>query len=158
MRNPFLGAARATKLGAQLDAAASSLIAVLELMDAEHWSVVSAPSVWSIGREAAHVAEAAVYHQWIVRLTIGERVSARRPAIERQELTTSLTRGQAVDRIRDRTAEGVALIRCLADDQLDLLTRPPRARASTLGETIDHVLIGHYDAHRLEIERKLRDM
>ena len=118
---------------------------------------VPAPGVWSIGKDAAHVAEAAAYHQWIVRLTIGEKVSSRRPAIERQELTTELTPIQAVDLLRQRTAAGAALIRSLSDDQLDLPTRPPRARASLLAETIEHVLIGHYDVHRREIERKLRD-
>jgi hypothetical protein len=149
--------ARVRKLVTDLDAAATALIAVLEGVDVQRWMLVPAPGAWSIGKEAAHVAEAAAYHQWIVRLTIGEKVSTRRPAIERQELTTALMPKQAIDLVRQRTAEGGALIQSLSDDQLDLPTRPPRPRASQLGETIEHVLIGHYDVHRREIERKLRN-
>jgi hypothetical protein len=113
--------------------------------------------VWSVGKDAAHVAEAAAYHQWIVRLTIGQNVSWRRPIIERQELTTTMTAQQALDLIRQRTEEGAALISSLSDEQLDLPTRPPRARGQALADTIELVLIGHYDVHRRDIERKLRD-
>ena len=35
-------------------------------------------------------------------------------------------------------------------------TRPPRARSQVLAETIELVLIGHYDAHRDDIEAKRR--
>jgi len=149
--------ARAMKLGADLDAVAAALIAVLEGVDAERWAAIPEPAVWSIGKEAAHVAEATAYHQWIVRLTIGEKVSSQRPAIERKELTTEFSPTQAVDLIRQLTAKGAALIRSLTDDQLELPTRPPRARASVLVETIEQVLIAHYDGHRREIEQKLRD-
>jgi hypothetical protein len=50
-----------------------------------------------------------------------------------------------------------ALVRGLADDQLDLPTRPPRARSGRLAETIELVLIGHYHGHRREIETKLEE-
>ena len=149
--------ARATKLEADLHAAASALISVVERIEPERWTHVPSPSVWSVGKDAAHVAEAAVYHQWIVRLTIGQKVSGRRPVIERQELTTIMTREQAVDLIRQRTDEGAALISSLSDEQLAMPTRPPRARGQLLADTIQLVLIGHYDAHRRDIERKLRD-
>ena len=33
-------------------------------------------------------------------------------------------------------------------------TRPPRAKGQRLGETIERVLIGHYDMHLLDIERR----
>ena len=151
------GAARATNLEADLHAAASALITVLERIEPERWIHVPGPSVWSVGKDAAHVAEAAGYHQWIVRLTIGQKVSGRRPAIERQELTTNMTREQAVDLIRQRTDEGAALISTLSDEQLAMPTRPPRARGQVLADTIQLVLIGHYDGHRRDIERKLRD-
>jgi hypothetical protein len=52
--------------------------------------------------------------------------------------------------------EGASLILDLTHEQLDLPTRPPRARGQLLGETIERVLIGHYDTHRAEIEAKLR--
>ncbi len=55
-----------------------------------------------------------------------------------------------------RTLEGAGLIASLTDDQLTLPTRPPRAQGEALAGTIERVLIRHYDAHRREIERKLR--
>ena len=150
-------AGRAARLEADLHFAASALISVLERIEPERWMHVPGPSVWSVGRDAAHVAEAAVYHQWIVRLTIGQKVSGRRPVLERQELTTTMTIEQAVDLIRQRTDEGAALITSLSNEQLALPTRPRRARAQILADTIQLVLIGHYDAHRRDIERKLRE-
>jgi uncharacterized damage-inducible protein DinB len=151
------GSARATRLEADLRAAASALLSVLEGVEPERWTHVPGPSVWSIGKDAAHVAEAAAYHQWIVRLTIGQNVPARRPVLERQELTTTMTTDQAVALIRRRTDEGAALIASLSDEQLAMPTRPPRARAQVLADTIQLVLIGHYDAHRRDIDRKLRN-
>jgi len=147
----------ASKLEADLIAAAEALISALERIEPERWAQVPAPHVWSIGKDAAHVAEAAVYHQWIVRRTIGERVPSRRPSIEREELTTTMTLAQAVDLIRERTREGATLIASLTEDQLALPTRPPRARDQQLAATIESVLIGHYDAHHRDIERKLSD-
>ena len=52
--------------------------------------------------------------------------------------------------------EGERLLLSLTDAKLDLPTRPPRARNERLAETIDRVLIGYYDAHRRDIEGKLR--
>ena len=101
--------------------------------------------MWSIGKDVEHVIEAAGYHQWIVRLTIGEKVSSRRPVLERKQLTTDLSPQQAVALLRNRTEEGVELILGLTDEQLNLPTRPPRARSQALAETIELVLIGHYE-------------
>ena len=151
------GSARASRLVADLRAAAAALVSSLEGIEPERWAHVSGPSGWSVGKDAAHVAEAAVYHQWIVRRTIGQSVSSRRPAIERQERTTALTTQQAVDLIRRRTEDGAALIETLTDEQLALPTRPVRPRAPTLADVIELVLIGHYDTHRRDIERKLSD-
>ncbi len=156
MKSPA-GSARATKLAADLRAAAAALIAVLEGIEPERWTHVPSSSFWSVGKDAAHVAEAAVYHQWIVRLTIGQRVPSGRPVIERRQLTTTMTADQAIELIRQRTAEGAALIASLSDEQLALPTRPPRARGEPLADTIERVVIGHYDVHRRDIERKLRD-
>jgi DinB superfamily len=151
------GPARATALQADLHRAAGALILVLQRVDPDRWTQIPGPAVWSIGKDAEHVAEAALYHQWIVRRTIGSAASSRRPAIERRELTTAMTATQAVDLILQRSEESGALIASLDDDQLALPTRPPRARAQALADTIDRVLIGHYDAHRRAIERKLSD-
>ena len=150
------GPARAGTLEANLLTAAAALISVVKRIGPERWTQVPGSAVWSIGKDAAHVAEAAAYHQWIVRLTLGQKVSSRRPVIERRELTTTMTAQQAVDLIRRRTEESAALIASLSEEQLTLPTRPPRARAQVLADTIALVLIGHYDAHRRDIERKLR--
>jgi uncharacterized damage-inducible protein DinB len=146
---------RAAALEARLRAAAEELIAVIAPIEGGQWSQVTTPGIWSIGKDAEHVADAALYHQWIVRLTIGERVSSRRPAIERMKLTTDLSPPEAVKLIRQRTEESASLIRGLMDEMLDLVTRPPRAKGQRLAETIEGVLIAHYDVHRTEIAEKL---
>jgi hypothetical protein len=140
----------------RLREAAAVLIALVEPIDDRHWRHIAHPGVWSIGKDADHVADAAVYHHWIVRLTIGQKVSSRRPAIERNEMTTRLSPRDAAELIHQRTDDGARLLADLTDEQLSLPTRPPRARAEVLAGTIERVLIGHYDAHRAEIEAKLR--
>jgi uncharacterized damage-inducible protein DinB len=147
---------RAAALVAQLRDATARILAVLETIDDDRWSAVRTPGVWSIGKEAAHIAEAAVYHQWIVRLTIGEKVSSRRPRIERSEMTTDLSRPETIGLIRQRSADGIQLLGALTDAQLDTPTRPPRhGGRELLAVTIERVLIDHYAGHRTEIEAKL---
>jgi hypothetical protein len=110
----------------------------------------------SIGKEAEHVAEAAAYHQWIVRLTIGQKVSSRRPALERGQLSTRLSPHGVAALLRERADEGAGLVESLTDEQLALPTRPPRAKDQALAGTIERVMIGHWHTHRREIESKLR--
>jgi hypothetical protein len=111
--------------------------------------------VWSISKDAEHVADAAVLHQWSVRLTIGERVRSRKPTIERTVMVSPHSRPEALALIRGRTTDGLRLIRGLTEAQLDLPTRPRRASDERLATTIQRVLIGHYDTHRRDIEAKL---
>ena len=147
---------RAAVLVAQLREATTRVVAVLETIDDDRWRAVQTPGVWSIGKEAAHIADATAYHQWIVRLTIGEKVSSRRPRIERTQMTTDLSPVQVIELIRQRSAEGIQLLGALTDAQLDTPTRPPRhAGRELLAVTIERVLIDHYDGHRAEIEAKL---
>lgn len=146
---------RATGLVAGLEEAASRLLDAIARLDDQDWQA-GPPGEWLIGREMEHVAEAAAYHRWIVRLSIGEKVGSRRPILERKELLPRATRDEVGERIRQETDESATLIRSLSDQQLDLPTRPPRARDRHLAETIERVLIGHYDVHRLEIARKLQ--
>jgi hypothetical protein len=148
------GSERAATLATRLDEAAAALIAVVAQIEPDRWQHIPAPRVWAIGKDAEHVIEAAGYHHWIVRLTIGQEVSSRRPVLERKQLTTDLSPSQAVEQLRRRSEEGVQLVRGLTDEQLNLPTRPPRARLQALAETIKLVLIGHYDAHRGDIEAK----
>ena len=151
-----LPSARAEQLAARLRESGAALIDVVEGIDADRWMHVPAPGVWSIGKEAEHVAEAATYHQWIVRRTIGQTVSSRRPAIERAHLTSELSPIETIELLRQRTEDGASLLVDLTDDELALPTVPPRAKAERLAETIERVLIAHYDTHRAEIEAKLR--
>ena len=147
---------RPAALAKRLREAGAALIAVIEPVDDDRWAQVPSTGVWSIGKDAEHVAEAAVYHQWIVRFTIGDRVSSRRPAIERKQLTTELSPRDAIELLRERTDEGVRLVLDMTEQQLDLPTRPPRAREQVLADTIEHVLIGHYHTHRQDVKAKLR--
>ncbi len=154
--HPQTGSGRAAALAARLEGAASSLIAVIEPITDGRWRFVRTPEVWSISKDAEHVAEASAYHQWIVRLTIGEKVSSRRPHIERKQMISDRSPAEIVALIRERTDAGVRLLLSLSDEQLDLPTRPPRARDQRLAEMIELVLIDHYDGHRADIEAKLR--
>ena len=147
---------RAATLAARLDEAAAALIAVIAQIEPDRWRHIPAPGEWAIGKDAEHVIEAAGYHQWIVRLTIGQKVSSRRPVLERKQLTTDLSPQEAVALLRRRTEEGAELILGLTDEQLNLPTRPPRARLQVLADMIELVLIGHYHAHRGDIEAKSR--
>jgi len=149
-----LSAARA--LASRLRSAADAAAAVIEPIDDDDWNRVPDPGTWSIGKEAEHLAEAIVYHLWIVRLTIGEKVSSRRPALERKQMITLLSQPEAADLIHERAEDGVRLLDDLTDEQLGLPTRPPRATARVLADAIEQILISHIDFHRAEIEAKLR--
>ena len=146
---------RAAALAARLDDAAAALIAVIADIEPDRWQHVAGPGVWAIGKDAEHVIEAAGYHQWIIRLTIGQKVSSRRPVLERKQLTTDLSPQEVVALLRRRTDEGTELILGLTDEQLNLPTKPPRARSQVLADTIELVLIGHHDGHRGDIEAKI---
>ena len=56
--------------------------------------------------------------------------------------------------LRSRTEDGIKLLLGMTDEELNLPTRPPRARSQALAETIELVLIGHYHAHRADVEAK----
>jgi hypothetical protein len=151
------GSARAAALASRLREAGASLIAIVAQIEPARWSEVSAPGAWSVGKEAEHVAEGALYHQWIVRLTVGQTVQSRRPGIERTQLVTRRTPLEVAELLGRRTEEGASLVAVLTDAQLALPTRPPRARARDLADTIERVMIGHYHAHRDQIDSKLRE-
>src|SRR5215207_9827391 len=135
------GSERAATLALRLEEAAAALIAVIADIEPDRWQHIPAPGVWAIGKDAQHVIEAAGYHRWIVRLTIGQKVSSRRPVLERKQLTTDLSPAQAVEQLRRRTKEDTDLLLGLTVEQLNLPTRPARARSQALAETIESVLI-----------------
>jgi uncharacterized damage-inducible protein DinB len=146
---------RAAAFATRLWEASERLVAMIEPIDDARWRHVPEPGVWSVGKEAEHVAEAAAYHQWILRLTIGEKVFSRRPVIERKLMVSELSPAKAVELLRRRADEGARLLAGLDETQLDLPTKPPRANAQLLAQTIDLVLVGHYEVHRVSIMDKL---
>lgn len=154
--NHSSGAGRHAVLAHNLRRAGTALIDLVQEIDPGNWSHVPGPGVWSAGKEAEHIAEAVAYHLWIVRRTTGQQVPSRRPALERDELTSRLSQSEVADLLRERVKEGVGLIGSLTDQQLALPTRPPRAKGEVLAGTIERVLIGHIHIHRQEIESKLQ--
>lgn len=144
----------ADALAARYRESAERLIAVVETIDADRWSRVPEPGVWSAGKEAEHVAEAMRYHQWIVRLSIGEPVSSRRPTLERTQMTSSLTPAEIAEVVRERMEIGARLIGGLTIRQLAMPTTPPRARAPSVADTIQGLLIDHIDSHCATISAK----
>jgi hypothetical protein len=147
---------RAAELAAELEEAAAALVAVVAQIEPDRWRRVVRPGVWAIGKDAEHVLEATAYHEWIIRLTIGDKVSPRRPVLERSRLTSKLSPQEVMSLLQTRSSAGAALIRTLTVEQLALPTKPPRAGAASLAATIQRVMIGHYETHRAEIETKDR--
>jgi hypothetical protein len=146
---------RATDLVEQLHEAAQALIGLVERIDPERWGHVPKPGVWSPGKDAEHVTDGAVYHQWIVRTTLG-LTKSERPPVRREQMTADLSQREVVDLLRLRTSESASLIRELTDEQLELPAKPPRTTPRTLAEMIEGQLINHYRAHHEDIESKLR--
>jgi hypothetical protein len=146
---------QASALAGRLTDRGVALTSLLERIDIRDWLGIPAAGVWSPSKDAEHVADANAYHQWIVRLTLGETSLARRPRIERKQLTSSRSAAETIEVIQRTLDEAATLLRRLTDRQLQLPTKPPRAGGQTLGQTIERVMIGHVDLHRAEIESKL---
>ena len=146
---------RAAKLAAHLDAVTAALISLLERVPPEHWGMVPAPGVWSPGKDAEHVADGNVLHQWVVRLTIGQAKTSARPRIEREQLTTTRSPAEVIDLVSLTLGEAATLVRGLTDPELDLTTKLPKAGAPSLEQTVGRLMIDHVEHHRREIEAKL---
>jgi uncharacterized damage-inducible protein DinB len=146
---------RAIALADRLTEARDALTSVLERIEPDDWLRIPAPGVWSTSKEAEHVADGNVLHQWVVRLTVGQAKVSGRPGIERTQLTSSRSPAEMVEHVRATLDEAASFIRGLTDAQLDLTTRPPKARAPSLATTIQGLMIDHVDHHRREIEAKL---
>ena len=149
------GSARAATLASDLDEAATAIISVLERIDGPNWLRVPQPGVWSPSKDAEHVADGNVLHQWVVRLTIGQAKASGRPGIERAQLTSSRSPAAVIELVRRTLDDAAALVRSLTDAQLDLQTKPPKTGSPTLAQTIDALMIRHVEHHRREIETKL---
>jgi DinB superfamily len=153
---PDAPAPRASALADRLIDASLALTSLIERIEAGAWRRLSAPGVWSPSKDAEHVADANVYHQWIVRITIGEAKSSSRPRIERDELTSARSPAEVIELVHRTLDDAATLVRGLTDVQLDLVTKPPRAGAASLAQTIERVMIDHVALHHAAIEAKLR--
>lgn len=143
---------RAVALVSALRVASEALIALVESIDAGRWARVPADGVWSISKDAEHVAEGNLLHQWHIRQSLSLEAGPR-PPIERDRPTAIGSQPDVVDLLLQCTEESVRLISSLTEEQLDL---PMRTRTRSVAEMIERVLIGHYDTHRKEIQAKLR--
>lgn len=146
---------RAAPLVKQLRSESSRLVALVESVPPDRWLRVPSPGVWSPSKDAEHVADAALYHQWIVRSTLRHKVSSNRPTIERMQLRAQRSQPEVIALIRARTAQSIELISALTPDDLELASRPPRNPPRTLADIIERVMIGHYRAHAADIAAKL---
>jgi hypothetical protein len=147
-------AGSAARLSQELQDALVALLVVVETISEEQWVRVPAPGVWSIGKDAEHVADGNVLHLFVVRQSLHHR-GLKRPPIERANLVTNRTRTEVISLLQQQTASSVALLASLSDADLALPTRPPRPRARTIADMIEQVMIGHYHVHRRSIEEKL---
>jgi predicted acetyltransferase/uncharacterized damage-inducible protein DinB len=146
---------RSIELADRLTDARDSVTSLLEQIEGQDWLRVPGTGVWSPSKEAEHVADGNVLQQWVVRLTIGQAKASGRPGIERKQLTTSRSPAEVVEQVRRTLDEAATLIRGLTDEQLDLTTKPPKAGAPSLAQTIQHLMIDHVEHHRREIETKV---
>ena len=155
MRELDRGSQRATALADRLADARDAVTSLLERVDEQDWVRVPAPGVWSPSKEAEHVADGNVLHQWVVRLTIGQAKVSGRPSIERKQMTSSRSPAEMIEHVRATLDEAATLVRGLTDAQLDLTTKPPKAGAPSLAWTVQGLMIDHVNHHRREIETKL---
>lgn len=152
---PPASSSRASALADGLDAASLALTTLLERIDVDAWLAVPDPGVWSIGKEAEHVADGSVSHQWRVRLSIGQAKASQGPTIERRVLTSRASPADTIDLIRRTLAQAATLVRSLTDAQLDLPAKPPTGRPHSMAVAVEG-MIQHVHHHRAEIESKLR--
>ena len=134
---------RAIALADRLTGVRDALISVLASVDEQDWLRIPGPGVWSPSKDAEHVADANLLHQWVVRLTIGQAKTSGRPGIERKQLTSSRSPADVIELVRATLDEAATLVRGLTDAQLDLTTKPPKARSPSLATTIQGLMIDH---------------
>jgi hypothetical protein len=147
---------RAAALAGQVRAACAALIEAVGRVDDAHWARVVEEGVWSPGKDAEHVTQGAVYHQWIVRRAALGDTSDRPVGTARDILVAVLTKGEVLDALQQRADQSARLVESLSDAQLELAAPPmgdgpPR----TVQQMIEGQMIRHYHEHRENIEAKL---
>jgi hypothetical protein len=148
---------RATRLATQVRAACAALIEAVGQVDDAHWGRVVEEGVWSPGKDAEHVTQGAVYHQWIVRRAALGDTSDRPVGTARDIMVAVLSKREVLEVLQQRADQSALLVESLSDVQLELAAPPmgdgpPR----TVQQMIEGQMIRHYHEHRENIEAKLR--
>jgi DinB superfamily len=148
---------RATELANRVREACAALVQIVGQVDDAHWGRMVEDGVWSPGKDAEHVTQGAVFHQWIVRRAALGDTSERPAGSPRDIMLAVLSKADVLDLLQQRADQSALLVESLSEAQLDLPAPPmgdgpPR----TVAEMIDGQMILHYHEHRENIEAKLR--
>lgn len=147
---------RATALANRVREACAALVHTVNQVDDAHWGRVVEAGVWSPGKDAEHVTQGALYHQWIVRRAALGDTSDRPVGTERDVMLAVASKSEVLDTLRQRADQSARLVESLSDAQLDLAAPPmgdgpPR----TVQQMIEGQMIRHYHEHRENIEAKV---
>jgi kynurenine formamidase len=149
---------RARALAERVREASASLAQTVAAVDDTHWAQVPRDGVWSPGKDAEHVSQGALYHQWLVRTAaLGEKLE-RRGTTQRDVMTAELTPREVLAGLQQSAEESARLVETLSDAQLDL-PAPPLASDGlprTVAQMIEGQMIRHYHEHQWNIHTKLR--
>jgi kynurenine formamidase len=149
---------RAVHLANQLREAGAALIRTVSEVDDAHWARVPVEGVWSAGKDAEHLSQGAVYHQWLVRTALGETLE-RGAGTQRDVMTALLSRSEVLAVLQQRTEDNARLLESLSDEQL-ARPAPPLSSdglARTVQQLIEGQMIRHYREHQWNIEAKLHE-
>jgi hypothetical protein len=149
---------RARALADAMREAGAALSDTVAAVDDSHWELVPGEGVWSAGKDAEHVSQGALYHQWLVRTAALGENSERRGATQRDVMTSQLTRSDVLAELQQCTQQCAHLVESLSDAQLDL-PAPPLASDGlprTVADMIDGQMIRHFREHQWNIHTKVR--
>lgn len=143
-------------LAQRLDDTAERFITFIESIGPAAWDRQRNPTEWAPSKDAEHVLEGAIMHQWVIRRSLGHKTTSARPPVERARMTASMPQQQVAERLRACTQEGISLISVLTPEQLQTQVKSASAKKRTVHDFIERTLIGHYESHRLAITTKLK--
>src|SRR5215210_4391356 len=108
---------RATVLANQLRQTVEAVIETVAQLDETNWSRLPGNDVWSAGKDAEHLSQGAVYHQWLVRTALGETLE-RGPGTQRDVMLAQLPRAEVLAALHKHGEESARLVESLSDAQL----------------------------------------
>src|SRR5258708_14144331 len=107
---------RAANLANQLRDAGAALIRTVGQIDVEHWSRVPEDGVWSAGKDAEHISQGAIYHQWLVRTAGLGGTLERGAGTPRDVMTARFSKDHVLAVLHQRPGENAPLGERLSDD------------------------------------------